>query len=114
MSRLAFQQKITVLVLAAALAAPWVAAAAPTARQQPAAPGLWGQIWLGLTSLWSPQVTPDEGCRWDPNGLCVARTTVIPDAGCRWDPNGRCAPATIVTPDEGCRLDPNGQCAPGS
>ncbi|HEY2737664.1 MAG TPA: hypothetical protein VGK45_04615, partial [Thermoanaerobaculia bacterium] len=88
MSRLVFRQRITVLVLAAALAAPWVAAAAPTARQQPAAPGLWGQIWLVLANLWGPQVTPDEGCRWDPNGVCVTGTTVAPDEGCRADPNG--------------------------
>jgi len=94
MTRLAFRQRITVLALVAALAAPWVAAAAPTARQQPAASGLWGQIWLVLTNLWGPQVTPDAGCRWDPNGVCVPRTTVTPDAGCWIDPNGRCAPGS--------------------
>src|SRR5437868_4749017 len=109
MSRLAFRQRITVLVLAAALAAPWVSAAAPTARQQPTAPGLWGQIWLVLTSLWGPQVTPDEGCRWDPNGVCVTGTAVTPDAGCRADPNGLCASLRA-----GCWVDPNGRCAPGT
>jgi hypothetical protein len=100
MIRLAFRQRITALALAAALLAPcWVSAAAPpSARQQPAQPGLFGQIWIGLTALWGSPVTPDAGCWLDPNGRCAPGT-----AGTR-------AP---VTPDEGCRADPNGRCLTG-
>jgi len=103
MTRLTLRKRITVLALAAALATPWVAAAAPSARQHAARPSLLGQIWLALTSLWSTRagatVTPDAGCRMDPSGMCLTGDT----AGAGF----------AVTPDEGCRMDPNGMCLTG-
>jgi len=102
MPRLTLRQRITALVLAAALATPWAAAAAPSAWRPATSPSLLGQMWTILTTLWSPGggafVTPDAGCRMDPNGSgCAAGTTgagtaVTPnaDAGCRMDPDGRC------------------------
>jgi len=117
MPRLAFLQRILALILVSALAAPWVVAAAPTAaRRQPASPSVFGQIWIAFASFLGVTVTPDAGCRADPNGWCAPdAANITPDEGCRIDPNGRCmAGAVAVTPDAGCRIDPNGLCAPGS
>lgn len=43
-------------------------------------PALLGQIWTFVVSA------ADEGCRFDPNGLCEPAPQ--PNAGCRFDPNG--------------------------
>lgn len=93
------RRNIATLILAATLALPWAAAAAPQGRHQPAAPGLLQQLWTALTAFWSTGVTPDSGCRMDPSGGCLP---------------GSAAPALTITPDSGCRMDPNGGCLPGS
>jgi len=124
MPRFNLRLRITALVLAAVLAVPWAAAAAPGASRQPAGPGLLGQIWLVLTNVWGTGVTPDSGCKWDPSGHCLPGSAVpvpaiTPDSGCHMDPDGRCAtgsavPAPAITPDSGCKMDPSGGCLPGS
>jgi hypothetical protein len=98
MPRFNLRLRITALVLAAVLALPW-AVAASGAGQQPAGPGLLGQIWLLLTNVWSTGVTPDSGCHWDPNGGCAAGSAVpvpaiVPGSGCHWDPSGGCLPGS--------------------
>jgi hypothetical protein len=98
MPPLPLRRKIATLALAAALALPWAAAAAPQARHQPAAPGLLQQLRTAFTAFWSAGVTPDSGCKWDPDGRCVTGA----------------APAPVITPDSGCKMDPNGVCLPGS
>jgi hypothetical protein len=65
------RRNIATLALAAALAFPWTAAAAPQARHQPAASGLVQQLWTALAAFWSAGVTLDSGCSMDPNGGCV-------------------------------------------
>jgi hypothetical protein len=97
MSRFTLRLRLTALVLVVALAVPCAAAATPKQGRQPAA-GLLGQIWLVLTSFWGTGVTPDSGCRMDPDGRCLP---------------GSAAPAPAITPDSGCRWDPNGLCLPG-
>jgi len=99
MPRFNLRLRITALVLAAVLAVPWAAAAAPGAGRQPAGPGLLGQIWLALTNVWGTGVTPDSGCKMDPNGRCATESAV---------------PAPAITPDSGCHMDPSGGCLPGS
>ena len=91
--------RITALVLAAALAVPCAAAAAPTLRHPQSEPGLLQQLWTALAGFWGTGVTPDDGCHWDPNGGCVT---------------GSAAPAPAITPDDGCHWDPSGGCLPGS
>ncbi|HEX3525713.1 MAG TPA: hypothetical protein VH988_01480 [Thermoanaerobaculia bacterium] len=92
-------RNLAALALAAALALPWPAAAAPQARHQPASPGLLQQLWTAVTAFWGAGVSPDDGCKMDPNGGCFARSA---------------APAPLITPDSGCKMDPNGGCLPGS
>jgi hypothetical protein len=99
MPPLTLRRKIAPLALAAALALPWAAAAAPQARHQPAASGLLQQIWTAFTTFWSAGVTLDSGCKWDPNGVCLP---------------GGAVPQPVITPDSGCSMDPNGGCRPGS
>ncbi|HEY2739403.1 MAG TPA: hypothetical protein VGK45_13430 [Thermoanaerobaculia bacterium] len=99
MPRFTFRLRFTALVLAAALAIPCAAAAAPKTGRQPAGSGVLGQIWLVLTSFWGTGVTPDDGCHWDPSGACISGSAAMP------------APA--ITPDSGCRWDPSGLCLPG-
>jgi len=98
MPRFTFRLRFTALVLAAALAVPCAAAASPQSGRQPAGSGLLGQIWLVLTSFWGTGVTPDDGCRMDPNGGCLPRSA---------------APAPVITRDDGCHWDPSGGCLPG-
>lgn len=99
MPPLTLRRNIATLALATALALPWTAAAAPQARPQPAAPGLLHQIWTALAGFWGTGVTPDDGCKMDPDGGCLPRSA---------------APAPLITPDDGCKWDPNGGCLPGS
>ncbi len=123
MPRFTFRLRLTALVLAAALAVPCAAAASPKSGRQPAGPGLWGQVWLVLTSFWGTGVTPDDGCRWDPDGRCITGSAapvpkIILKDGCHWDQDGACAkgsavPAPAVTRDDGCHMDPSGGCLPG-
>ena len=119
MPRFNLRLRITALVLAAVLAVPWVAAAAPGVGRQPAGLGLLQQLWSGLTHFWG-----DDGCKMDPSGGCatgsaVSAPAITPDSGCKMDPDGRCAtgsaiPAPAITPDSGCHMDPSGGCLPGS
>lgn len=123
MPRFTFRLRFTALVLAAALAIPCAATAAPKAGRQPADSGFLSQIWLALTSFWGTDVTPDDGCRMDPSGGCLPRSaapvpTIILKDGCHMDPDGAClkgsaVPAPAVTRDDGCRWDPSGGCLPG-
>ncbi|HEY2740127.1 MAG TPA: hypothetical protein VGK45_17085, partial [Thermoanaerobaculia bacterium] len=116
MPRCTLRLKLTALLLTAALAVPCAAAAAPTARLQPAGPGLLHQLWTALTAFWSTGITPDDGCKWDPNGGClpgsaVPAPAITRDDGCKMDPDGRCLlgsalPAPAVTRDDGCKMDP--------
>ena len=71
MPRFALRLRITALVLAAALAVPCVAAAAPTASHQTAGLSLLQQLWSALTGFWGTGVTTDSGCHWDPSGVCL-------------------------------------------
>jgi hypothetical protein len=98
MPPLTLRRKTAILALAMALALPWVAVAAPQARHQPTSPGLLHQIWAAFTSIWGTGVTPDDGCRMDPDGRCL---------------RGSAAPAPAINPDDGCRMDPSGGCLPG-
>jgi len=98
MPPLTLRRNIATLALAAALALPWAAAAAPQAWHQPAPPGLLHQLWTVLTGFWGSGVTPDDGCKMDPSGRCLS---------------GSAVPAPAVTPDSGCKMDPNGLCLPG-
>jgi transposase len=125
MPPLTLRRKITALALAAALAVPWTAAAAPLARQQTAGPGVLQQLWSVLTGFWDIGVTPDDGCRMDPDGRCAtgattsSAATLTLDDGCRMDPSGggcaagRAGAEPLITPDDGCTMDPSGGCRPG-
>jgi hypothetical protein len=100
MSPLTLRRNIVALTLAATLALPWAASAAPQGpRHQPTAPGLLQQLWTAFTTFWGAGVTPDDGCKMDPSGGCLPRST---------------ASAPPVTPDSGCKMDPDGGCLPGS
>jgi 4-amino-4-deoxy-L-arabinose transferase-like glycosyltransferase len=99
MTQLTHRRTLAALALAAVLALPWPAAAAPQARYQPAAPGFLQQLWTALTAFWEAGVPPDSGCKMDPDGGCLPRSA---------------APAPAITPDSGCKMDPNGGCLPGS
>jgi hypothetical protein len=95
MASASFRRKTVLLLLVAVLAAPWISAAAQTrpASVSASAPlDLFSSAWRFLTRLWTK-----EGCRIDPNGLCVpqlAQPLPEPRAG------------------EGCRIDPSGACKP--
>jgi len=97
MPRLTLRLRLIALLLAAALAVPCAAAAAPAALHQPATPGLLQQLWTLLTSFRG--ITLDDGCKMDPSGLCRP---------------GSAVPAPAITPDDGCKWDPSGLCRPGS
>ena len=100
MPPLPLRRKIAILALAAVLALPWAAAAAPQARHQPAVPaGLVHQLWTALAAFWGAGVILDDGCKMDPSGGCVT---------------GNAVPAPLITPDDGCKMDPNGGCLSGS
>ncbi|HEX3527672.1 MAG TPA: hypothetical protein VH988_11435 [Thermoanaerobaculia bacterium] len=124
MPPLTHRRHLAALALAAALALPWPAAATPQARHQPAAPGLLQQLWTALTAFWGAGVSPDSGCKMDPDGRCLPANalpapTVTRDDGCKMDPSGGCLPRSavpqpVITPDSGCSMDPNGGCLPGS
>ncbi|HBL29251.1 MAG TPA: hypothetical protein DD490_20665 [Acidobacteria bacterium] len=121
MTSTSFRRTVVLLVLAAFLAAPWLAAAEPAAR---AAQRNLGSPWDVITQLWSTlTATWDEaGCWADPYGGCAAtkpepEPALILDEGCRADPYGGCAadsaapepePATL---DAGCLADPYGGCS---
>jgi hypothetical protein len=89
------RHKTLLLLLAACLALPWPAGAAPrkgtkTVASAPLAlwNGAWSTLQGCLQSLWG-----EEGCDIDPNGRCVTRATQpkpTTDTGCDIDPNGRC------------------------
>jgi hypothetical protein len=96
MPSLALRRKFLVLLLAAALVAPWASAAGAkpetaTKATSPASHGLLARAWSLLTSLWSA-----TGCQIDPNGRCVpaavqgAQPKLDADTGCAIDPSGLC------------------------
>jgi hypothetical protein len=126
MPLLTLRRKITALAIAAALTVPWASAAAPSARQQIAGLGFLQQLWSALTGFWDIGVTPDDGCKMDPDGRCVMGPTAAGtasmtlDDGCTMDPSGgRCGAGRAIaepvfTPDDGCKMDPSGGCLPGS
>jgi hypothetical protein len=70
------------------------------------------QLLADLSRLWSGS-TLDEGCIWDPNGLCGRSRQNSIDAGCGWDPSGLCGDTNQLRLDEGCGWDPDG-CPKGS
>jgi hypothetical protein len=102
MPPLTLRRKITALAFVTALAVPWAAAAAPLARPQPAGPGILQQLWTALTGFRGTGLTPDSGCRMDPDGRCATGSVI---------PTGT---APTIAPDSGCKMDPNGGCLPGS
>jgi len=126
MTTLAHRQKtLPLLLVAALLAMPSLAAAAPRKAQPPkpaaeaplAPSALLYRAWSALQSLWS-----EEGCRLDPNGRCLTNAVQVPttphtEEGCMLDPSGRCLtgaaawlPPSTPHTDTGCMLDPNGRC----
>jgi hypothetical protein len=119
-----FRRRTLLLLLVAGLATPWASAAGPLSDSAGVAPAgellrldFLGRLWSLLQSAWSK-----EGCRIDPNGICVPNATQPPPPpvqhkeGCRIDPSGQCLP-TRAQPanqtDTGCRIDPNGSCLSG-
>ena len=108
------RRKIAVLLLAAFLLTPWMAAAEPRpGEHQRAAGATWGllaRLWSALTAAWV-----DEGCTIDPFGRCGSDSL---DGGCTIDPNGRCGghsttPEPTESVDNGCTIDPYGGCRSG-
>lgn len=125
MPPLTLRRNIAALALAAALALPWAAAAAPQPPHPPTASGLVQQLWTALAAFWGAGATLDSGCKWDhPNGRCLLESAVpqfviTSDDGCKMDPSGHCRPESavwqpVITPDSGCKWDPSGGCLPGS
>ena len=112
-------RSIAVFTLGLALTLPWSAAAAPRAglrgarpapAVQPSPPGLAGQLWTFLVSLWA-----EEGCILDPSGCSASQNGGLAPGGpapegCIADPNGFCAAAMAPSQpvDAGCILDPSG------
>ncbi|HEV7784078.1 MAG TPA: hypothetical protein VGQ28_02010 [Thermoanaerobaculia bacterium] len=106
MSRKSLGRKAALLVLGAALVAPWSAMAAGRSRAEPrrertapAAPqGVIALLWGTLTRVWE-----EEGCSLDPSGLtgaCHQGHPLVGPAnnGCSIDPNGAsCSRATNPT-----------------
>jgi len=94
MARPFLHRVVLVLLLAAVLAAPAIAAQ-PRARTEnkPAAviaavvSALRVHVWTLLSSIWEK-----NGCGIDPHGGCTSSTTttVQSDAGCGLDPHGGC------------------------
>jgi len=110
------RRKTLLLLLAACLALPWPAAAAPrrgTKTVASATSPLWNGAWSALQgflqSLWG-----EEGCDIDPDGRCAPRAgRPTAHTGCDIDPDGRCvtrATQPKPTTDTGCDIDPNGRC----
>ena len=93
MTSMSFRRKVSLLLLATFLAAPWLAAAEPASgagqRSLGAPWALVVHLWSTLTAAWG-----EEGLRLDPNGGSGAAATPEPE------------PA--LNPDEGLRLDPYG------
>jgi hypothetical protein len=122
MSRKSLGRKAALLVLGAALVAPWSAAAAGRSRAEPrhertiaAAPrGVIALLWGALTSIWE-----ENGCSLDPSGLTGAcqhgLTTPTGQEGCSLDPSGvSCGRATFLTgvvEAGGCSPGSNGRCS---
>ena len=114
MRTFSLRRTIFLLLLAACLALPWPAAAAPR-KEAPASAhsAFLSQAWSFLQGLWA-----DAGCWIDPDGRCVTgNTQPATDTGCGLDPGGRCVTggASVAHPnppslDEGCGLDPGGLC----
>jgi hypothetical protein len=91
------RRTIGVLVLAAALLAPWAAAAEPGGRNDPGTRTPWdffAQFWSAVAILWG-----DAGCHMDPYGACG---------------KGSVPPAPTESVDAGCSVDPFGGCRNGS
>jgi hypothetical protein len=88
------RRKVLLLLLCAALAAPWASMAAsrkPAPTKAALAPlSLLARSWGFLTSLWG-----EEGCGIDPSGRCATVMSRPPapkiDEGCGIDPDGRCS-----------------------
>lgn len=51
-------------------------------------PRAFESIWSLLSVFWGASAGTDEGCGWDPYGVCRPAPESQPDAGCGWDPNG--------------------------
>ncbi|HWM90549.1 MAG TPA: hypothetical protein VN493_07255 [Thermoanaerobaculia bacterium] len=86
MSSSSLRRRISVLLLALVLAAPWSLAAEPRFEQRGAAWNLFDRLWGALTSLWS-----EAGCTLDPSGKCLGGNVApMGDNGCTLDPDGRC------------------------
>lgn len=104
---------LVVLLLIAAVSAPY-AWAAPL-RQPSGAPSIdiVTRGWKTVVALWAK-----AGCIIDPHGLCVITPSPALDAGCILDPHGACAaaqgesPAQPPTTEAGCTIDPHGVCTP--
>ena len=95
--------------LTALLGAPLASEAAPRAGAAGRAAASFDWLWRVLAQVWEK-----EGCRIDPDGLCVPEAPVNTKAGCLIDPNGRCLPPVPATTEAGCYIDPFGRCASGN
>ncbi len=96
MSKPIVRRLIAVLALSALLGSPatsWAASrshsAARHSRAQAAAQTPLSWLWNALVSG-----REKEGCRIDPNGLCLPNSQKSLDNGCSLDPYGRCIPGT--------------------
>lgn len=85
MVRAFLPKAVLLLVLSLLLAAPIQAAGSRPA--DPAAKGIFTQVWDFLTGVWGR-----IGCDIDPDGRCVPRPSPATDldSGCDIDPSGRC------------------------
>lgn len=77
---------------------------------------LFARLWGAVSAVWG-----EEGCIYDPNGLCRERQAVpaspgdrrvTMNAGCEYDPDGRCRSGAAMERAEGCGIDGNGSCKP--
>jgi hypothetical protein len=115
MSQRNVHKRMAALALAAVLALPFAATAAPaappSAHREVRAESLWAQALGWLRNLWG-----EEGSCVDPNGRCLQATPSRPtvDAGSCVDPDGRCVQVRTIPPrltaDAGSCVDPNGRC----
>lgn len=113
MSSPSFRRAAAALVLGLLLLSPWASASGPrthashrSGQAVSQAQGVWGQIWMALTSLWSK-----AGASADPDGLLGG----FCDNGMSIDPSGRCVSSATTAGycDAGGSLDPNGRCVSG-
>jgi hypothetical protein len=96
MSHPIVRRLVVVLTLSAFLGSPATSLAAPrsaarhsNSKPYTAARAPLSRLWNALVSVWEK-----EGCRIDPNGLCLPSSQESVDNGCGLDPYGRCIPGS--------------------